>query len=143
MKEMILEDLSHGEKLKQDDFKTDHSTNSSEVEKPFNCSDCDKSSKLKVMSWNINRGISKHWDQIVDTIDRENPDIIFLLDTDISEDSSKSIEINGYKTLVGKPWTWEAQQQSLNLSTFLQTSLTSWCPSCEGNPVMVRVRARL
>ena len=69
-------------------------------EKPFRCSQCEKkfenanglkehemtahSSRLRVMSWNINRGISNStkMTQILNTISEEEVDIMFLLETD-------------------------------------------------------------
>ena len=57
---------------------------------------------MKILSWNIARG-SKHMAEIQDLIITEKADIAFLHETDNDEENLKSIKINGYETVVGKP----------------------------------------
>lgn len=81
-------------------------------EKPFSCSQCEEkfenanglkehemthSSRLRVMSWNINRGISNSTKmaQILNTISEEEVDIMFLLETDKEEKNIASVTLPG------------------------------------------------
>ena len=88
-----------------------------EAKNLFSCSDCSKKSdsKVKIMSWNINRGITLHWDQIVALIQKENPDLIFLLETDKDEESLKSMEVMGYKTVIGSAGKYDGKVRMLPL----------------------------
>ena len=89
-------------------------------EKPFSCSQCEEkfenanglkehemthSSRLRVMSWNINRGISNSTKmaQILNTISEEEVDIMFLLETYDEEKNIASVTLPGFITVPGKP----------------------------------------
>ena len=95
-----------------------------ENEKPFSCSNCDKSknldSKIKVMSWNICRGTVTHMAEIEETIRRENADLIFLLETDSSKENLESIKIQDFKAVVGSPGKFDGK---VRLMAFIKSNI--------------------
>ena len=72
------------------------------------------------MSWNICRGTVTHWEEIKDTIEREKADLIFLLETDTDKENLQSIQINEFKTVVGKQGQFDGK---VRLMAFIRNNI--------------------
>ena len=57
---------------------------------------------IKVLSWNIQRGIEKHEKELTSMLKKEKIQICFLLETDTKFVTSKNFRIEGYQTIIPK-----------------------------------------
>ena len=73
----------------------------------------DTNHALKVLSWNIKRGLIKRELEIINLLEKEQADILFLNETDTMLDKSECYTVQGFKTVLQKVNNVEGQKTQI------------------------------